>query len=890
MNDRQRWPDLASAPNASGSVLSRLRRAVGHDWHVRVTLMLLVLGVVSLSWGGFVTIGALAEASQASHAAARSITVIDATGENLVRLESSFRGYALTGDPGQQQNWQEAREALRGNLGELRQQVQGGAPTIEHIDRLEQLAGAWTEAHLAAGVLSSDAASHARLQADAADRAAASGRSAQLAAIQTALAALHAAESSAVEGRGTTEHRLLARTQVLLPVAGLFAVGSTLALVLLLLGRTGRLVEAKQALEHENEERRAAEAALERLGRRHRLILESAGQGILELNAAGTVTFVNPTAAKLLGLTGRHAAGVHFNEVLFAGQPDPEQAHAADEAMATMHAITAALRDGTVHTDSEGTFLLVDGRALPVELTASPIREHGTITGAVLTFGDATQRREIARMKSEFVSVVSHELRTPLTSIRGSLGLLATGRLGAVNDTGRRMLEIAVQNTDRLVRLINDILDVERTESGNVVLDIRWTGTTELVREAVHAVHGAAERRNIAIESATEPLDIQVDSDRIVQTLTNLLGNALKFSPHDSVIRVSARRVGGEVVFEVSDQGRGIQAQHLEVIFDRFRQVDSSDARNSGGSGLGLAISRGIVMQHGGRIWAESEVGRGSTFRFALPLIEAQTAVADAGSAAGDGIDKPLVLVCDDDADVLRVVQTMLERNGYAVAVSTSGEEALRKASQLRPAALLLDLLMPGLDGYGTVARLRESVATKDLPIVIFSVLAQQDAVPPDVEGWVTKPADEAAVVTAVERAIRKRKPRHVLVVEDDLDLSRVLLEMLERNGIGARHAATGREAIRLSDETEPDMIILDLVLPEGDGFTVVDWLRRHDRLRGAPLVVYSAREVDPSERERLRLGPTEFVTKGRVAPEEFERRVIHLLRHAVSGRDEEAA
>jgi CheY-like chemotaxis protein len=180
-------------------------------------------------------------------------------------------------------------------------------------------------------------------------------------------------------------------------------------------------------------------------------------------------------------------------------------------------------------------------------------------------------------------------------------------------------------------------------------------------------------------------------------------------------------------------------------------------------------------------------------------------------------------------------------------------------------------------------------VETKDLPVVIFSVLGPDESRPVTADGWVTKPADEPTLVQAVERALRSRKPRRVLVVEDDLDLAKVLVAMLDRNGIEVEHAATGRDAIRYSVEREPDMIILDLVLPEGDGFDVVDWLRRHDRLRGAPLVVYSAKEVDPRDRDRLRLGPTEFVTKGRVAPEEFEKRVIRLLRHVAEKKVEAA-
>ncbi|MEW5931170.1 MAG: GAF domain-containing sensor histidine kinase [Gemmatimonadota bacterium] len=243
---------------------------------------------------------------------------------------------------------------------------------------------------------------------------------------------------------------------------------------------------------------------------------------------------------------------------------------------------------------------------------------------------DLSARRQLERLKDELVSVVAHELRTPLTSIRGSLGLLAGGGLDPASPQARRMVQIAAQNSDRLVRLINDMLDLERFESGSLELDLGDVLAAPLVEEAVDSVRHAASAAGARVEWSVAPeLALHADRDRVVQVLVNLLANAVKFSPRDGLVQVLAERRGEEAVFQVRDHGRGIPPEMLDVVFDRFRQVDSSDARDKGGTGLGLPICRSIVQQHGGRIWAASAVGSGSTFFFTLP--------AAAGAADGEG-------------------------------------------------------------------------------------------------------------------------------------------------------------------------------------------------------------------------------------------------------------
>jgi signal transduction histidine kinase len=233
---------------------------------------------------------------------------------------------------------------------------------------------------------------------------------------------------------------------------------------------------------------------------------------------------------------------------------------------------------------------------------------------------DITERRAIDKMKNEFISLVSHELRTPLSSIRGSLGLLAAGVLDNEPKAAKQMLEIAASESERLVRLVNDILDLERLEANKISLNQQWCDTANLIQQAMDILRPLAEENNITISLLPSRVQIWVDRDRIIQTLVNLLSNAIKFSPAETVVTISVQDQADRVLFKVKDQGRGIPADKLENIFGRFQQVDVSDSRQKGGTGLGLAICRKIVQQHGGRIWAESILGKGSTFYFTLPI------------------------------------------------------------------------------------------------------------------------------------------------------------------------------------------------------------------------------------------------------------------------------
>jgi two-component system, OmpR family, sensor histidine kinase VicK len=412
-----------------------------------------------------------------------------------------------------------------------------------------------------------------------------------------------------------------------------------------------------------------AERELDTLSRQSNSVLESVGDGIFALDLEGRITLVNPAAAAMLGYRQEEILGRNMHDLIHHTKVDGA-AYPREESP-----IQASLTHlSTVRVANE-VFWRKDGTSFAVEYVARPQIEassdvepeetvetgkrrstwlggsdaatqaaldesqdlsafgpeamalsngRGRAVGVVVAFTDISERNALDRMKDEFISTVSHELRTPLTSLRAALGLVSGGALNARPEKMRQMMEIALGNTDRLVRLVNDILDLERIGSGKAELHFSQTSVDDLFRRAIQQNQSAAQRANIRFTIQPNNVVVWADPDRILQTLNNLISNAIKFSPQASTIpseiRLTAHYVTpDEALIEVEDHGRGIPSDKLQLIFERFKQVDASDSRAMGGTGLGLAICRSIVQQHGGHIWATSTLGEGSTFHFTLP-------------------------------------------------------------------------------------------------------------------------------------------------------------------------------------------------------------------------------------------------------------------------------
>ena len=509
------------------------------------------------------------------------------------------------------------------------------------------------------------------------------------------------------------------------------------------------------------------------------------------------------------------------------------------------------------------------------------------------------KRKQLDTLKDEFISTVSHELRTPLTSIRGALGLLSAGVMGKVDDKALNLLRIASTNTDRLVRLINDILDLERMDAGRAPLHLRRCSLSELVLQAVETMRSMADASDIRIEVVPElqadPIVFEGDSDRMQQVLVTLLSNAIKFSPRGSSVRVLGGYDGDNLLLRIEDRGRGVPTDKLETIFDRFHQVEASDARQKGGTGLGLAICRSILAQHGGSIWAErndihGNNQLGTSFVLRMPRLVAASEVTPLPLAPQGAI-----LVVDDDAGVRQIVAEQLRRHGYTVLETDRGEQALSIAAHQQVEAILLDLYMPGLTGWQTIEKLKQNPATANIPVVVLSVLSpavqtsDSQQLLSNAQGWVQKPFNESLLLAELGRVLHSGTgPGRILLVEDDEDLASVVLSSFEtekkhgkkKGSIGIHHVSNAADAKLSCESDPPDILILDLTLPDGSGFALVDWLRRQPSLRTLPLVVYSGREVTAAEMEQLRLGPTQFLTKARVQPQDVEELVLAMVRH----------
>ncbi|XZN99771.1 MAG: PAS domain S-box protein [Microcoleus sp.] len=365
-----------------------------------------------------------------------------------------------------------------------------------------------------------------------------------------------------------------------------------------------------EQLQIELQERQQAESTIREAERRWRSLLDNVQLIVVGLDIGGNVNYVNPFFLKLTGYTNLEVLGENWFKNFLTSSNKPSIQVVSSEVLAHKY-----------HPYYQNSILLKSGEERFIAWNNTILQDsEGTIIGTISIGEDITERKKIDEIKDEFIGIVSHELRTPLTAIQMSLGLIQTGIYDKKPEKSRRMIEIALLDTHRLVNLVNDILDLERIDSGRVVFEKTVCKAADLMQQAIERIQAIATQEQIALTFTPTDVEVWAAPDTIIQTLTNLLGNALKFSPAQSTIHLSAEIQTDFVLFQVCDRGRGIPADQLELIFGRFQQVDASDSREKGGTGLGLSICQSIIERHGGKIWAESSLGEGSTFFFTLPL------------------------------------------------------------------------------------------------------------------------------------------------------------------------------------------------------------------------------------------------------------------------------
>ena len=568
---------------------------------------------------------------------------------------------------------------------------------------------------------------------------------------------------------------------------------------------------------------------------RARNAFESAGDAMITLNPSGSIESVNAAAEQMFGYSADDLDRRDVSLLL-------DLAEDGDGVfMERLGASRRALASGMVR---ELTGRRRDGKRFPADV-ALGVMNLPTGPHVVAVVRDISERRRVEEMKEEFVSTVSHELRTPLTSIAGSLGLLAGGAAGPLPEKAARLVGIAHANSQRLVRLINDILDIEKIESGKLTLDLSVVDLGDIAARSVEAMRGLADELGVQVTlTPAEPAPVRGDPDRLMQVVANLLSNACKFSPTGGVVTVSVDPRARIARLSVQDQGSGIPEAFRSRIFSKFAQADGSGTRAKGGTGLGLAIAREITERHGGRLWFESPPGQGATFHLELPLASGDAAVQQ---------DGPRLLICEDDALAGEMLRQMLEHDGFAADLVGTGDQTLRAARTGWYAAVLVDLHLPDMDGVALIRALREDEATMHLPVVVVSgnvADGQERGGSLEVVDWLAKPFDQARLRSAVTAILQRRSDRPlVLHLDDDRDTLEVTASALGEiaDVITADNLSSARAILR---DRRPDLVILDLGLPDGSGLELLPDLEAAHG--SAPVVVYSAQELDAHVADRV--------------------------------------
>lgn len=487
-------------------------------------------------------------------------------------------------------------------------------------------------------------------------------------------------------------------------------------------------------------------------------VLQTIGEGVIVLDSESKVVMCNRRVSEVLSLPADTVIGCDLHVLI-------EQIRHRLVDPAAVERQVHELKHDPARVD-EIVFQVDGPGGLSVRMFSTPMQGvDGKVLGRIAASLDLNREREVDRLKMEFLSTISHELRTPLTSIKGSLGLIRGGAAGTASADMRELLDIALTNADRLITLINDILDIFQLERGQVRMRMAPVSVPKSVERAVEAVATQAEMRQVKVETALPDglPPVSGDAHRVEQVLVNLLANAIKFSPEKSRVIVSAQAQGEQVEIAVQDFGRGMSPDFRARLFSAFEHAQGALTRESQGAGLGLAICRRIVEAHGGEMRVESEEGKGSTFYVTLRAGEegapAATPTATPGTTRTPAVGAGLILVVDDDEDVTRVISYVFESQGHRVIVAHNGQEAIELARRHNPDMLTLDLVMPKTDGYAVLRTLRSIPETAHIPIICISV--QPDASNALAHGanyYLEKPLDLEKLREVANRALAESR------------------------------------------------------------------------------------------------------------------------------------
>jgi PAS domain S-box-containing protein len=647
---------------------------------------------------------------------------------------------------------------------------------------------------------------------------------------------------------------------------------------------------AEEALQkaHDELEVRVEERTAE-LRKLSRAVEQSPSIAIIT-DAAGDIEYVNPKFTQITGYTLEEVVGKN-PRILKSGDTPPEEYTRLWEAITSGDEWHGEFRNRRKN-----------GEPYWAAASISPVKNaEGIITHLLSVQEDITERKraeaelqqakeaaeEANQAKSVFLANMSHELRTPLNAIIGYSEMLQE----EAQDLGQKAfvpdLEKIHDAGRHLLGLINQVLDLSKIEAGKMDIFLETFKIAPMVKDVVATIRPLVEKNanTLHVDYADDLGGMRADLTKVRQALFNLLSNACKFTERGTITLGVFREQldgGAWITFRVTDTGIGITPEQMGKLFQTFAQADVSTTRKYGGTGLGLAISRQFCQMMGGDITVESAVGQGSTFTIRLPaeVVDRRTAPAPLREGAlpvPEGA--PTVLVIDDDPTVHDLLQRFLSREGFRMVAAAGGDEGLRLAKELRPAVITLDVLMAGMDGWAVLTALKADDATADIPVIMLTIIDEkQMGYALGAVDYLTKPIEWERLAAMLQKYRCAHPPCPVLIVEDHAETREMLRRFLEREGWAVTEAANGREALERVAANQPELIVLDLMMPEMDGFSFIEALRQNAAWQSIPIVVVTAKDLTPDDRRRLNGTVEQILQKGAYSREELLREIHGLV------------
>lgn len=488
------------------------------------------------------------------------------------------------------------------------------------------------------------------------------------------------------------------------------------------------------------------------------------------------------------------------------------------------------------------------------------------------------------RSKSVFLANMSHELRTPLNAIIGYTNLVLSGTYGAVNEKQTDRLQRVVDNGYHLLNLINDILDLSKVEAGKMEIYLESFDIEHMLDNVVSTARPLAAKNNntLIIHAAPDLGEMYADLTKVRQVLFNLLSNASKFTDHGTITLTAERQslMGRDIVyFKVQDTGIGMSEEQLSKLFQQFSQADSSTTRKYGGTGLGLALSREFCQMMGGDISVSSVVGEGASFEVRIPLqvtpVETVPPMLDSGEISSSNT----ILVIDDDATARELIEHYLEEGGFKVVSATNGPEGLKLARELKPAVITLDVMMANMDGWAVLTSLKGDPEVAHIPVVMLTIVDDKNmGYALGASDYLNKPIDKARLLDLMNKYRNSVQDRTVLVVDDDATTRRMMNDLLVGDGWSVSEAENGRAALECLSKFTPAVILLDLMMPEMDGFEFIETVRHHETLSNIPIIVLTAMNLSIEDRLRLDGYIRKVIQKASTNPDNLLREVRELV------------